>query len=69
MDNRQWLINGNPKGRPPFEASDFKLGADQWQISWQRSLQECAWSTSASILHKKGKWKISATPLRLKWGR
>ena len=24
MDNRQWLINGNPKGRP-LEASDFKL--------------------------------------------
>ena len=67
MDNRQWLINGNPKGRP-LEASDFKL-----ETSSLGSLAAESARVRVEYLsfdpRKKGKWKISVTPLRLKWGR
>ena len=67
MDNRQWLINGNPKGRP-LEASDFKLETSSLGSLAAESARVRG-STSALIPRKKGKWKTSVTPLRLKWGR
>ena len=67
MDNRQWLINGNPKGRP-LEASDFKLETSSLGSLAAESARVRV-EYPALILRKKGKWKTSVTPLRPKWGR